>query len=93
MTEDRIARHVIVRGVVQGVFFRASCQEQARRAGVAGWVRNRADGSVEAHLEGPASAVEQLVAWCHEGPSRARVESVDVAPASPAGVADFTTRG
>lgn len=67
---------VVVRGVVQGVFFRDSCREQARAARVAGWVRNRADGTVEAEFEGPPAAVDAMVAWCRIGPTRARVDDV-----------------
>ncbi|MFD1859767.1 acylphosphatase [Aeromicrobium camelliae] len=92
MTDDVIARHVIVRGLVQGVFFRASCEQEAHRAGVAGWVRNRSDGSVEAVFEGPSAAVQQLIDWCHTGPSRAQVESVEVNDDEPTGAQQFTTR-
>lgn len=92
MTDDLIARHVIIRGLVQGVFFRASCEQEARRAGVAGWVRNRTDGSVEAVFEGPAAAVRQLVDWCHDGPPRAKVEAVEVEAAEPTGATGFATR-
>lgn len=76
---DRMASSavdVVVTGHVQGVFFRASMREQAERLGVTGWARNEPDGSVTAHLEGPADAVEELVAWCADGPPRARVEDV-----------------
>ena len=69
---------VVVTGLVQGVFFRDACQERARAEGVGGWVRNRADGAVEAEFEGPAAAVERIVAWCREGPRRARVDDVEV---------------
>jgi acylphosphatase len=67
---------VAVTGRVQGVWFRDRCQEEARAAGVNGFVRNRADGSVEAEFEGPPAAVERMIAWCHDGPPRARVEAV-----------------
>ena len=70
-------------GRVQGVFFRAWAQEQARELGVNGWVRNADDGSVEAHLEGDEGAVEALVQRLHEGPPSARVDSVDVQEAQP----------
>ena len=83
------ARRVRVRGRVQGVFFRDSCAREAQAAGVAGWVRNRADGSVEAWFEGRPDAVERLVAWCREGPSRADVDSVDVVEDSSTGLEDF----
>lgn len=70
--------HVVVRGRVQGVFFRASASEQARARKLAGWVRNAPDGSVEAVFQGPRADVEHLIAWCHDGPPAARVTSVDV---------------
>jgi acylphosphatase len=80
---------VVVRGRVQGVFFRDSCREEARRAGVAGFVRNCADASVEAVLEGPRAAVERMIAWCHAGPPRARVDDVTVTWEEPEGLAGF----
>lgn len=83
------ARHVLVSGRVQGVWFRDTCCEQARNLGVAGWVRNLADGRVEAVFEGPSAAVDRMVAWCHEGPSRARVDDVEVSVRTPAGLAGF----
>jgi acylphosphatase len=69
---------VVVTGRVQGVFFRDSCRERAREANVGGWVRNRGDGAVEAEFEGPAAAVDGVVAWCRTGPARARVDAVEV---------------
>jgi acylphosphatase len=80
---------VTVTGLVQGVFFRAEAQQEAHRLGVAGWARNEPDGSVAAHFEGDAGAVEAMVAWCREGPRRARVEGVDVRDAEPAGARGF----
>ncbi len=70
--------HVWIRGEVQGVYFRASTQRQARVAGVTGWVRNCIDGSVEAVFEGEAAAVQEIVGWCHHGPSAAVVTDVDM---------------
>jgi acylphosphatase len=80
-------RRVVVRvaGRVQGVFFRATCARRARQLGVAGWVRNAPDGSVEAAFEGPAEAVETMLAWCRQGPRGARVDDVLVTDQSPAG--------
>jgi acylphosphatase len=69
---------VVVTGRVQGVFFRDSCRLEAARLGVAGWVRNRSDGAVEAVFEGPLLAVRAAVDWCRHGPPRARVDSVSV---------------
>lgn len=76
-----IARHVRIRGRVQGVFFRAWTTHQAEDLGLAGWVRNRIDGTVEALFAGPQTAVEDMLRRCHEGPPAAEVKSVDVAPA------------
>lgn len=69
---------VVVHGLVQGVWFRESCRRQADELGVAGWVANRADGTVEAVVEGRADAVARLVSWCRQGPPRAEVTGVDV---------------
>ena len=80
---------VVVRGRVQGVFFRDSCAREARSQGVAGWIRNRSDGAVEAWFEGHPQAVENLLTWCRQGTSRARVDGVDVTEDSPAGLEDF----
>ena len=80
---------VTVTGLVQGVFFRAETQQEASRLGVAGWVRNQPDGSVAAHFEGEPGAVEAMVAWCRQGPRRARVDDVDVRDAEPTGATRF----
>ena len=90
ITRTRV--HVVVTGRVQGVWYRDSCRKRARTEQVAGWVRNRADGAVEAEFEGPPDAVDRIVAWCHEGPRRARVERVDVEPLSPTGETLFRVR-
>lgn len=65
-------------GRVQGVFFRDSTRREAARLGVAGWVRNCADGTVEAVFEGPADAVEAAVAFVRTGPPRAEVERIEI---------------
>ncbi|MEJ7729359.1 MAG: acylphosphatase [Polyangiaceae bacterium] len=69
---------VTVRGRVQGVFFRASAQREARRMGLTGWVKNRPDGSVELLAEGEEDGLKDFLAWAHHGPSASRVERVDV---------------
>ncbi len=68
----------VVRGRVQGVFYRDSCRTEARRLGVRGWVRNRDDGAVEVVAEGPRERVDQLLTWCRHGPPRAQVTDVAV---------------
>ena len=78
---ERITRHVVVHGTVQGVGFRESMRIEARQRGVAGWVRNRRDGTVEAVLHGPAEAVELVVAWAGHGPTTAQVTSIEVGDA------------
>ncbi|MGI5834920.1 MAG: acylphosphatase [Chloroflexota bacterium] len=70
--------HVLISGRVQGVNFRYSTLMEAQFRGVTGWVRNNPDGRVEAVFEGDAEAVRQMVEWCHQGPSMARVDHVDV---------------
>jgi acylphosphatase len=85
-------RRVIVSGRVQGVFFRDSTREQARRHGVTGWVRNRADGTVEAAFEGSQADVDALVRWARRGPEHARVDGVEVFDEPPEGLAGFCVR-
>ena len=74
---------VRIRGRVQGVWFRRWTEETARAASLAGWVRNRRDGSVEALFGGPADAVDRMVVLCGIGPKLAKVTSVDQEPADP----------
>ena len=74
---DSVARHARISGVVQGVFFRASAQRQARQLGVVGWVRNMAVGRVELYAEGPRLAVDQFMAWAAQGPAHAVVRAID----------------
>lgn len=88
MDEDTRRIHLGIRGHVQGVFFRASTQRRARELGLAGWVRNRPDGSVEAVAEGPPEGLERLVEFCRQGPPAARVDEVDVRHEDPTGELD-----
>jgi acylphosphatase len=81
---------VLVRGLVQGIGFRYSLVGQAESRGVAGWVRNRPDGSVEAVLEGAAAGVDAVVAWCRRGPRGSRVESVEHHEEEPEGIRGFS---
>jgi acylphosphatase len=69
--------HLFVRGRVQGVFFRASAQREAKRLGLTGWVKNRPDGGVEILAEGEEEGLKDLIAWANHGPTAARVERVD----------------
>lgn len=69
---------LIIRGRVQGVFFRAAAQREARRLGLVGWVKNRTDGSLELLAEGEEDSIRELTGWAHHGPSAARVDAVDV---------------
>jgi acylphosphatase len=87
-----IRRRVIVHGYVQGVFFRDSTRRRAQQHGVAGWVSNRWDGSVEAVFEGEPDAVERLVRFVHEGPRGAAVNRVEVAEEEPEGLSGFNVR-
>jgi acylphosphatase len=84
-----IRRHIIVEGRVQGVWYRQSCQEVAMAEGVAGWVRNNDDGSVEAALEGDPAAVDRVVSWMRIGSARAVVTLVDVVDEAPRGEQSF----
>lgn len=76
-TDEIVRRRVIVSGRVQGVWFRASCRDEARALHVSGWVQNLGDGRVEGVFEGPPSAVEALVNWCRTGPRGALVTGVE----------------
>jgi acylphosphatase len=76
MAKERV--HLVIRGRVQGVFYRATTQEKARELGLVGWVRNRADGAVEVIAEGAREELEKLVEWCRVGPKHAQVIDVDI---------------
>jgi acylphosphatase len=78
---------LVIQGRVQGVWYRESMRIEAERLGVAGWVRNRRDGSVEATLQGEAGAVDALVRWAWNGPPAARVDAIQV----DAGTGEYTT--
>jgi acylphosphatase len=84
-----IARRVVVHGFVQGVGFRYSALHMARRRGVAGWVKNRGDGTVEAIFEGACDDVDAIVRWCESGPRGAEVSEVEVLEAPLAGLSGF----
>jgi acylphosphatase len=88
-----LRRRVIVKGLVQGVFFRVECRSRAEALELAGWVRNRADGAVEAVFEGDAERVESMTAWMRHGPPRARVDEAAVSEEEPEGLRGFAIRG
>jgi acylphosphatase len=87
-----VRRRVVIRGHVQGVFFRDSVRRLADRGGVAGWVANRRDGTVEAVFEGTPGEVERLIDFCRGGPRGARVDGVAVSEEEPAGLRGFEVR-
>lgn len=87
-----VRRHVWAHGRVQGVFFRESTRREAESRGVAGWVRNCDDGSVEAVFEGAPDAVDALVAACRRGPGHAEVRRLDVEDEPPEGLTGFAVR-
>lgn len=75
MAQKRL--QMVIRGRVQGVFFRASARREARQLGLTGWVKNRSDGRLEALLEGDEERVKEFLGWAHHGPSTARVDHID----------------
>jgi len=83
---------VRARGLVQGVFFRAETRSRAESLGLAGWVRNAPDGSVEAVFEGDSDRVDSMVEWFRRGPAGARVDELEVTDEEPAGEAGFHVR-
>ena len=78
MSDETVTRQLRIHGRVQGVYYRASMVAEATRLGLHGWVRNRADGSVEALVQGAPDAVQALIDWAHQGPASARVDAVVV---------------
>lgn len=84
--------HVVVSGRVQGVWYRQSCRERAAGVGLAGWVRNLDDGTVEAVLEGQRPAVEAVLAWMTDGPPGAAVTGLRVSDEAPTGDTGFSVR-
>jgi acylphosphatase len=89
---ERVRQRVVITGRVQGVFFRDSTRREAARRGVAGWVRNRGDGAVEAVFEGPSDEVEAMVAFCRRGPRGAVVDDVRTVDEEPEGLTRFEVR-
>jgi len=89
---DRIRARVFVSGRVQGVYYRANTRDAARARNVDGWVRNLDDGRVEAVFEGPETAVEGMIEWCHTGSPAATVNDVDASYEEPRGESGFSIR-
>ena len=89
---EPVGRKVRLYGRVQGVFFRQWTVDQARSSGIAGWVRNNSDGSLEAHLQGDETAVGQLVERMRRGPPQARVDDVMVEDVEPEDLAGFSVK-
>jgi acylphosphatase len=87
-----VRRKVLVSGDVQGVFFRATCRDEALSRGLTGYVANLPDGRVEAVFEGDERSVTEMVEWSRQGPRLARVTHVDVTDESPEGLEHFKTR-
>jgi acylphosphatase len=87
---ELVRRRVVVRGRVQGVWFRESARRRAVQLGVSGWVRNRPDGAVEAEVEGRPEAVDVLVSWFGHGPPQAQVDSIRVDQRAPLGEHGFS---
>jgi acylphosphatase len=92
MTDHLVRRRAVVRGRVQGVFFRDSTRGWARAHGVAGWARNCADGSVEVVLEGPMEAVDRVLRFLQTGPRSAEVADVEVTEEQVEGLEGFRIR-
>ncbi|HEY8638823.1 MAG TPA: acylphosphatase [Solirubrobacteraceae bacterium] len=89
---DVVAKRVVVTGSVQGVFFRDTANRRAEACGVTGWIVNRSDGAVEAHIEGPPGGVEGMLEFLREGPPRAQVTDAEVSDAEPEGLTEFEVR-
>ena len=87
-----IRRRAVVHGNVQGVFFRDSARREAESLGVAGWITNNPDGTVEAVFEGGSDAVESMLRFCREGPGQAEVEGVEVSEEEPSELDGFAIR-
>lgn len=92
MTTQERAVDLTVTGTVQGVSYRATCADEARRLGLTGYVENQGDGSVHVVAQGSPDAVESLVDWCHDGPDSARVDDVEVRDIAPQQFDDFSVR-
>ena len=88
----QVAKSVRVIGRVQGVFFRQSAVDKALELGIGGWVRNRADGSVDVYVEGEPDAVEVMLSWLRRGPAHAEIDTVQISEAEPENSVHFEIR-
>ncbi|MCP5237904.1 MAG: acylphosphatase [Zoogloeaceae bacterium] len=87
-----ICRHLLIRGKVQGVYYRMTARNEAIAHGLSGWVRNRTDGCVEAVVNGPELAVRAFIDWAFQGPPAARVDAVEVEESEDASHTGFSMR-
>ena len=92
MNHEAASLHLWISGRVQGVFYRASTQQEALRLGLSGWVKNLPDGRVEAYAVGPLKSLQSLHTWCQQGPPQARVDQVETQWGPPTSEEDFTIR-
>ncbi len=90
--DERQRTRVLISGEVQGVFFRDSTRQQAKRLNLSGWVTNLPDGRVEAVFEGPPDAIHEAVEWCREGPEHAHVEDISTEHEASEDLAGFEVR-
>lgn len=90
--KSKVHYSIKVIGLVQGVFFRASTQETARKLGINGWVRNEPDGSVQIEAEAPEVVIEDFLQWCNVGPENAEVTTVNFETKPLEGFSDFTIK-
>ena len=92
MSDEKVRRRVVAHGRVQGVFFRDTVSSEAESRGVAGWVKNRDDGTVEAVFEGDPEAAQAMVDLCGSGPDQADVDKVEAGDEEPEGLSGFEVR-
>jgi len=92
MNHEDASLHLWISGRVQGVFYRASTQEEALRLGLSGWVRNLPDGRVEAYAVGPRESLQCLHTWCQQGPPQARVDQLEAQWGPPSSEEGFNIR-
>jgi acylphosphatase len=82
-TDERIAKKLVINGQVQGVWYRASAQDQAIALGLTGWVKNHGNQEVHAFVQGSAAAIQAFIDWCYDGPERATITTITATEAAP----------